>query len=322
VTLKSIAAAKSAEANAAAAKADAARLAAARMTLDAARPLRAAEIAKHRAETQLTATESALAAASSPAAIQSAEVARAEALALLADAEAQLVAAKADASLKADAAAHAREEARAAQVERVAAMEASRDAARMMSPVSIFISRKTQRLYVRQSFQPVFEGPITIRDADRPIGTHIYTALDYANGGADLRWSVVSMDGSPDRRQRGPNSKSRRGDDPNAEAISPDASPARAALDRIAIPQNIADRISEIIAPGSSLIISDEGMSAETGGDTDFVILMSSEPQGGIKMRHHDPEARYRYDRQYDRPYGRSPTYAPSFDGGGSFGPW
>ena len=63
-------------------------------------------------------------------------------------------------------------------------------------------------------------------------------------------------------------------------------------------------------------------MSAETGEDTDFVILMSNEPQGGIKMRRHDPEARYRYRRQYDRPYGRSPTYAPSFDGGGSFVPW
>ena len=121
------------------------------------------------------------------------------------------------------------------------------------------------------------------------------------------------MDGSPEKRQRGQNSKSRRGDDFNAEAISPDASPARAALDRITIPQDIADRISEIISPGSSLIISDEGMSAETSEDTDFVILMSNEPKGGIKMRRHDPEARYRYGRQYDRPYGRSPTYAPSF---------
>ena len=70
----------------------------------------------------------------------------------------------------------------------------------MMSPVSIFISRKTQRLYVRQSFQPVLESPITIHDADHPIGTHIYTVLDYANGGADLRWSAVSMDS----RQLGP----------------------------------------------------------------------------------------------------------------------
>jgi hypothetical protein len=322
VTLKSIAAAKMPEADAAARKADAARLTAARMTWDAARLLRAAEVAKYRAETQLSAAESALKAASSPAAIQSAEEGKSEALARLAEAEAQLATAKAEAPLKADAAARAREEARAAAAEKAAAVEASREATRMMAPVSIFISRKTHRLYVRQSFQPVLESPITIRDADHPIGTHIYTVLDYVNGGADLRWSAISMDRNPDRRQLGSNGKSHRGDGPNGEPMSPDVSPARAALDRIDIPQDIVDRISEIISQGSSLIISDEGMSAETGEDTDFVILMSGEPQGGIKMRRHDPDAHYRYDRQYDRPYGRSPAYEPPFYSGGSFAPW
>jgi hypothetical protein len=177
VTLKSIAAAKSAEANAAAGKAEAARLTAARMTWDAARLLHAAEIAKYQAERQLTAAESALKATSSPAAIQSAEEVKAEVQARLAEAGAQLAAAKAEAP-KAEAAAHAREEARAAAAEKIAAVEASKEATHMMSPVSIFISRKTQRLYVRQSLQPVFESPITIRDADHPIGTHIYTVLD------------------------------------------------------------------------------------------------------------------------------------------------
>jgi hypothetical protein len=43
---------------------------------------------------------------------------------------------------------------------------------------------------------------------------------------------------------------------------------ARAALDRIELPQDIVDRISEIITPGSSLIISDEGMSTDTGEET------------------------------------------------------
>jgi hypothetical protein len=70
------------------------------------------------------------------------------------------------------------------------------------------------------------------------------------------------------------------------------------------------------------LIISDEGMSTETGKDTDFVILMSGEPQGGIKKRRHEPEAHYRYDRQYDRPYKRLPVYAPWFYPGGPFGRW
>ena len=52
------------------------------------------------------------------------------------------------------------------------------------------------------------------------------------------------------------------------------------------------------------MIISDEGMSTETGEGTDFVILMSGEPQCAIKMRRHDPDLYGRYDRQYDRSYG------------------
>jgi multidrug efflux pump subunit AcrA (membrane-fusion protein) len=283
-------------------------LTAAKLTLDAARLVRAAEAAKYRAEAQLRAAERALEAASSPAVIQAAEEEKAEALARLAEAEAQLAAAKGEAPLKTDAAARARDEARVAEAEKVSAVEASREAARMMSPVSIFISRKMQRLYVRKSFQPMLESPITIHDADHPIGTHIFTVLDYANGGADLRWSAVSMDS----RQLGQSGRH------TAEPMSPELTPARAALDRIEIPQDIIDRISEIISPGSSLIISDEGVSTETGEDTDFVILMSGEPQGAIKMRRHDPDLYGRYDRQY----GRSPAYAPSFDSAGPFIPW
>ena len=233
-----------------------------------------------------------LAAATTPAATQSAEEAKAEVGARFAEAEAQLVAAKAEAPLKSDAAAHAREEAREAEDEKVTAMEASREATRMMSPVSVFISRKTQRLYVRQSFQPVFESPITIRDADHPIGTHIYTVLDYVNGGADFRWSAVSMEQFLDKESAWPKMAwGRRRDGHNAEPMSLDAGPARAALDRIEIRPGHRRPHLEIIA-GSSLIISDEGMSPETGNtNTDFVILLNSEPQGGIKMRRHDPEA-------------------------------
>jgi hypothetical protein len=34
-----------------------------------------------------------------------------------------------------------------------------------------------------------------ILDADRPIGTHVFTALERTNGDADMRWSVVSLEG-------------------------------------------------------------------------------------------------------------------------------
>jgi hypothetical protein len=43
------------------------------------------------------------------------------------------------------------------------------------------------------------------------------------------------------------------------------------ALDRIDIPRQAIEQISQLLTPGSSLIISDYGISDETGTDTDFI---------------------------------------------------
>jgi hypothetical protein len=48
---------------------------------------------------------------------------------------------------------------------------------------------------------------------------------------------------------------------------------ANAALNRIEIPQDAVDRIAQLLTSGSSLIISDHGISGETGQDTDFIVL-------------------------------------------------
>lgn len=326
VTLSSIAAAQIAAANVAAKKADAARLAAAKLTAEAARFVRMAEAGKLRADAQLRAASAALEEAASPAAIQQATERKTKASAKLTEAEAQLATAQEEAPQKEEAAARAQNEAEAAAAEKLAALDASKAAARMLAPVSVFISRKTQRLYIRQSFQPVFESPVTIREPGRPIGTHIYTALDNANSGTGFRWSAVSMEGSGLSQKR----KSRNNDDLDPEPVSLDSDPAKTALDRVEIPQDIVDRISEVISPGSSLIVSDEGASVETGDSTDFVIIMSGEPQGGIKMRHHTDAHTVRYERQNNRSYGRAydgwngraPTYPRTYESGGFFGPW
>jgi hypothetical protein len=52
------------------------------------------------------------------------------------------------------------------------------------------------------------------------------------------------------------------------------------------VPQEAKERIAASVLPGSSLIISDEGPSNETGKDTDFIVVMSGEPQGGLTSRH------------------------------------
>jgi hypothetical protein len=309
-----VAAARAAEAAAAASKADQARVAAAAASREAARavmPVRAAESLKRKAEAQLTASERAVASAGSGEAKEEAEDAKAKAAAKVAELEAQGAAAKAELQAKLDAAAAAREA--AAEAEKMRA-EAAREAARGLEPVSVFISRKTQHVYVRQAFQPIMESPVTIQDADRPIGTHVFTGAE-RSANSDMRWSVVSLEsGHPDGGAAEPYgaTRGRRGGRGGEAVISTDPAGARAALDRITIPQDVLDRIEGMASPRSSLIISDEAFSPETGKGTDFIVLMSGEPQGGIKFRRRGSETVTRYERPRDRQqYWRLPFAGP-----------
>jgi len=51
------------------------------------------------------------------------------------------------------------------------------------------------------------------------------------------------------------------------------SSTATEALNRIAMPKEAVDRISELLIPGSSLVIADEGLGRETGRYTEFIVL-------------------------------------------------
>jgi hypothetical protein len=305
-----LAAARTAEADKADRKADQARLAAGKAFREATQamvPVRVAENLKLRADAQLATAEAALGSAISAEAKEQAERDKAQALGKIAELEMQLVAAKASLQPKLDAITTAREASVVAENARVAAAEAARQVASESEPVSVLISRKTQRLYVRQAFAPILDSPVTILDADRPIGTHIFTAVE--RGETNLRWNVVSLEAG--RRSGGlVESQGRAGGvhGRDVEPVLTDPGSAKSALDRIVIPQDVLDRIAGI-APRSSLIITDEALSSETGKGTDFVVILSGEPQGGIKIRRRNPgsEAEFRYDYTRDRlPYWRS----------------
>ena len=147
-------------------------------------------------------------------------------------------------------------------------------------PVAIFISRKRQRLYVRQNFEPLFDAPVTIAQPDMPIGTHVFSALEFT--GPDrgvLRWNVVSMPGEPAKRvryveERGRHGKTRRREIEDDRAGDPQSpqTPAQV-LARIDIPSELSEAIALMIVPGSSLIVSDQGLGDETGEGTDFVVV-------------------------------------------------
>jgi hypothetical protein len=306
------AAALAAEAAAAAKKADETRTAAVIAAREAARatvPMRRLEDLKTRAEAQLAAADAALGAAVSEEAKARAEDAKAKAAAKATELRAQWEAAKAELQPKLDAVAPAREAVAAAENARAAAAKAASEAA--LDPVSVFISRKTQRLYVRRGFEPILESPVTIADPDRPIGTHVFTAVARTDTG--LRWNVVAVDDGQSRALVEAHARPPAGGGRDLEPVAAQASGAKSALDRIVIPQEVRDRIAATASPRSSLIISDEPLSAETGKGTEFVAVLSNEPQGGIAMRRHAPAPEARYARQRDRQffYSRSPFGVP-----------
>src|SRR5690242_625747 len=131
--------------------------------------------------------------AKTPDAIRRAEERKAKAAAKVDQATARLEATRNKLQPSIDSANPAIEAAQAAEAEKAATLAAAREAKLKLSPVSIFISLKTQKLYVRQGTEPVLEMPVMIRDPDKPIGTHIFTAVDYGKGGSDVHWTVVSL---------------------------------------------------------------------------------------------------------------------------------
>ena len=106
------------------------------------------------------------------------------------------------------------------------------------------------QLWVRQDFGRVFEAPVTFRDPERPLGTHIFTAMKFAPGDTTTKWVALSLQGDP-----------------------------MAVLDRLEIPNDVRQKISERLTPGSSLIIGDTAINtAGLPKGADFLVWANDTP--------------------------------------------
>jgi peptidoglycan hydrolase-like protein with peptidoglycan-binding domain len=100
-------------------------------------------------------------------------------------------------------------------------------------------------LFVRQDFRRVFDVPVVLRRSNQPLGTHIYTAMKFETGDIRANWMAISVEGG--------------------ESAS--------AFDRIEIPTEVRQKISEMLTPGSSLIIADTSAnSAILAEGDDFLV--------------------------------------------------
>jgi lipoprotein-anchoring transpeptidase ErfK/SrfK len=228
--------------------------------------LRKLERLKNLADADLVSAEKA--AAKTDQTITKAEDRQKKAAAKAAELGAQFDTAKAYATSKLDAARAAKEAAKTAQIKEIETSKAALDAKLALEPVSIYISRATRKLYVRRNthkpapdgggevFDATIEAPVTIRDPGKPLGTHVFTAM--ARNEPGLRWTAVTIENADD---------------------------AKNALDRITIPKEILDRFAPTTLPRSSIVVSDEPLSEETNYRTEFVAVLSDQPQGGFITR-------------------------------------
>ena len=139
--------------------------------------------------------------------------------------------------------------------------------------VSVFVSRKEGKIFVRQGFVPLFDMPVVIADPDRPLGTHVFTAMGVRPDGGGMRWNLISIP-TEARRVVETSRKGRKGQPAKQIVIEAKASSTAAeALDRIQLPVEAMERIGELLMPGTSLVVSDKGLGGETGRGTDFIVL-------------------------------------------------
>ncbi len=208
-----------------------------------------------------------------------ATAAKEEAGAKVAEAEAALSSAQSVKAEKEQDAANSLKAYNDADYARRAAADAIKSWNRRLAPLSIFVSRKTQRLYIRQGFIKVFDVPVTIREPEKPLGTHLFMAMPEQQGTPDaasgLHWLVITIpDASTGTTEEEPRRHRRRhSDDDDAPRAALPAASASEALDRIEVPAEVREKVSEMLWAGSSLIVSDKAMSGETGDHTDFVIM-------------------------------------------------
>ena len=105
-------------------------------------------------------------------------------------------------------------------------------------------------LFVRQGFSRAFDAPIAFRNPSEPLGTHIFTAVKFTLADTKTRWMALSVEGG--------------------DAVS--------ALDRIEIPDDIRQKISERLTPGSSLIIADTSVDSAILPEGDDFLVWAKEP--------------------------------------------
>ncbi len=140
--------------------------------------------------------------------------------------------------------------------------------------VQVLVSRKDGKLYVRQGFTPLFDTPVKIAAPEKPWGTHVFTMMEKKGDG--VRWTSLTVPSGfvaePDRRKgRKMSAKETERYELRKFDLTHPAT-AEASLALFEMPDDAVARIAPLLLPGSSLIVTDNALSEETGQETGLIV--------------------------------------------------
>lgn len=141
-------------------------------------------------------------------------------------------------------------------------------------PISVLVSLRAQRLYIRQGFDPLLEAPINVAPLPHKVGTHVFTAMRYGADPNTFDWRLISAQTPVPGQPFDGEGKKKKSRTALALGRSLNVQMATEALNAFTIPDDILQTITELARPGSSLIVSDRELPLnENGGGTEFVVL-------------------------------------------------
>jgi lipoprotein-anchoring transpeptidase ErfK/SrfK/peptidoglycan hydrolase-like protein with peptidoglycan-binding domain len=147
-------------------------------------------------------------------------------------------------------------------------------------------------LFVRQEFGRLFDVPVSFKNPDQPLGTHVYTAMNFKPGDTTTRWTGITL-------------------------VDTGQNP----LDRIEIPDDVRQKIGERLTPGSSLIIADTSINTTglpKGGDFVVFANYSAAAKTGATAAVAEPQVvKPKVHRSVRRYYNTAPYYTNRY-----YAPW
>lgn len=123
-------------------------------------------------------------------------------------------------------------------------------------------------VYVRQAGKPLFDTSIVLNAPEKPLGTHFLSALPSRSNPDEVEWFGATL---ADTAVISPLTE--------ITEVNVTGSRTRsigATLGRIDMPDTLRERLAGLAVAGSSLVISDHGISRETLRGTDFVVLTNT----------------------------------------------